>query len=223
MPPKKAAKKGGKKGKKGKKGASEEDAWTTFLNDMFFVSTLSREEHCKVLRKQIKQGFQIFQDVNRPGFADVRELGALVRYLSLNPTKMQLKLIQEQVEDPDTGSQVVYEKFEKLMLQLLITHELKYKITNPDGTTREESELVVRESDEMILKAYDKLWEASGRCTDTDKNNFIEGDRFREELCQERANAEQFDDNEVTEFMQANADPESGHVKEEVFMMLQVE
>ena len=220
MPPKKGGK--GGKGKKKKKGSgqTEEEAFQDYLNEMFFIAPQDRERMRDQLRTKIKAGFTVFQG-DRDGLAEIRELGTMVRMLGLNPTVQQLRHMQPIVQD-ESGTHVVYSKFESLMIELLESHEMKYQVPASDGAPVTATHLVYKDSTDVVEKAFEVLWQHSGKKVDPERNRYLDAEPLRE-LLTRAGHTESFDDQEASEFLNTAADPDSGFIKEDLFTTLCLE
>jgi Ca2+-binding EF-hand superfamily protein len=218
MPPKeKKEKKDKKKGKAGEGGVNFQD----FLDDMFFISEGERETIRKKARAQIREVFSTFQDRNK-NLADIRELGVLIRYLGLNPTVQQLAIIQPMVEDADTGSYIVYDKFEPLMVDLLETKQIKFTEPGPDGQPQQLTSLIYKDSEDAVQKSFDTLWEALGRKVDVDKCRYLDAEPLRE-LLMKPGSVETFEDAEMQDFLAAAQEVGTSYIKEDMFIAMSLE
>lgn len=226
MPPK--AKKGGGKGKKGKKGGAQkgEDAadaaFQDYLNDMFLVGPETQLARQLAIRRKLREVFQVVQG-EREGLCDIHELGSIVRAMGLNPSVAQLKIIQGMVEDPDTANFAVYDKLEPLLVDVLTTKELKHMVTGPDGLPMKQVDLMDREPDDVVFRAFLTLWEHGGRKTDQDRSKYIGAEPLRELLTKAGVPSEHFDEQEIQELLQVAADPDTGLVKEELMGIILTE
>ena len=214
MPPKKPK---GKKGKKGKKEENPDSAFDDFLNEMYFLSAPERDRLRQRNAARVKAVFQIFQG-ELAGFCDVREVGNVFRYLGLNVSLQQLKKIVPLVQD-DSGNNALFAKLEPMLLDVMETHELKYTTPGADGPVVS-SMLIARDPEGVVQKAFDVIWDQAGRKQDQhDHTKYIDSEVIREKMVQQ-GDPEAFDDNEITEFLNAAADPETGFIKEDLFTLL---
>ena len=218
MPPKKEK----KEKKKGKNKAGEGGvSFADFLDDMFFISESERDAMRKKTRAKIREVFSIFQDRNKD-LADIRELGVLIRYLGLNPTVQQLAIIQPMVEDHDTGSYIVFDKFEPLLVELLETRQLKFTEPGPDGQPQQLTSLIYRDSEDNIQRSFDILWEALGRKVDVDKCRYLDAEPLRE-LLMKPGSVETFEDAEMQDFLAAAQEVGTSYIKEDMFIAMALE
>eukprot|EP00994_Dinema_validum_P004420 NODE_2469_length_690_cov_96.407176_g2017_i0.p1 GENE.NODE_2469_length_690_cov_96.407176_g2017_i0~~NODE_2469_length_690_cov_96.407176_g2017_i0.p1 ORF type:complete len:183 (+),score=40.02 NODE_2469_length_690_cov_96.407176_g2017_i0:73-621(+) len=139
------------------------------------------------LKKKIHDAFHMFERENS-GTCDVREVGTIVRALGINPTETQMHRIIEEIEEPEPTGWIRYEKFERLMVDVLWNNEF-------DG------QVLQRDDEERILQAFAAL--------DPEGNGYIDGEMLQNMLT---SKGERFSQDEVTEFINAAADPETGHI-----------
>eukprot|EP00759_Apiculatamorpha_spiralis_P043909 PhF_6_TR41060/c0_g1_i1/m.62197 len=231
MPPKPKAKKA--KGKKGKKGATDKhDEFEEVLNEMFYVSPEEKEKKRQDNLLKIRSAFKLFERDNN-GTCDVKELGTIVRNLGFNPSEKQLKAMQEIVEDEETSSFIIASKFEKMMMDIFGTFEFKHKATRSQDAVANATEaagvttssanvnedglqvdLLVRDDEDHILKAFVAVWEAKGKKTDGDKQRYVDSDALRD-LVMSMGSEEMFNETEALDMINAAADPETGFIKED--------
>ena len=162
-----------------------------------------REKRRKAkLEEEIKNIFKLFER-DKNGLCDVREVGTMVRALGLNPKESQLdKMIREMESDQSTGyvkfkrdpvkpGDTVEEprRFFELMLDILLTYEYN-------------GELIIRDSEETILRAFEAL--------DPEKKGYIDSEYLKELMT---TRGERFTNEEVLEMLNAAADPETGYIK----------
>ena len=117
------------------------------------------------------------------------EIGTCLRYLNLNPTQSQVKKIEE-----ECGFDFIdYEKFESVVLKILIT--------NTYG-----DEMMIRDNEDTILRAFEVL--------DPEKTGYIESDKLVHLLEQY---GEPFNTEEIKELLNAAEDPENHMIRYEEF------
>jgi hypothetical protein len=254
MPPKKTEKKraGSAKGgsKKGKKKKEDEDAaLQRYLDDMFYVPRPTREAQREKIKGDIRATFSYFQG-DKPGLCDALQLPSLVSALGVNPSVSQLRAIHQLTSDDSqagqhtvgvpTSGNIIYEKFETLMCDVLQTRQLQYNtlITPPAPPPPTDpnippppppalvtkKELVTREPERILLQAFDAVWTAHGRKQDADGVRFVDGDRLREALCKEGVmELERLSEEEAKDFFDAASDADSGMIREDMFAKLLAE
>ena len=216
MPPKKA---GGKKGKKKGKGEVDADAaFNEYLQEVFFVAPQTREKQAGGLKKKIKAAYEIFLNDLTEGMVQQKDLPNVLHALGLNCTKSQLKMIAPLVADEsDTGNFVVYEKLEPLLVQLLVSKELKYTVDAADGLAPvAKSELIYTDSEATVMAAFDAIWQHQGGKRDADGTKIIDAEPLRT-LLTERGGDERFEDEEGDAMVQALSDGDMGYIKEDHF------
>eukprot|EP01006_Ploeotia_vitrea_P057202 TRINITY_DN68159_c8_g4_i1.p1 TRINITY_DN68159_c8_g4~~TRINITY_DN68159_c8_g4_i1.p1 ORF type:complete len:183 (+),score=38.98 TRINITY_DN68159_c8_g4_i1:112-660(+) len=142
------------------------------------------------IKKQIRAAFAPFE---REGSdtCDIRDVGTVVRALGLNPTEAQLHQMIEEIEEDEPTGFVRFERFEALMKRVLTRGEFNSKV-------------IARDAEETILAAFEVL--------DPEKKGYIDADFMRELLL---TKGERFTNDEVLEFINAAADPETGQIKYE--------
>eukprot|EP01063_Lacrimia_lanifica_P017987 TRINITY_DN24963_c0_g1_i1.p1 TRINITY_DN24963_c0_g1~~TRINITY_DN24963_c0_g1_i1.p1 ORF type:complete len:191 (+),score=94.83 TRINITY_DN24963_c0_g1_i1:67-639(+) len=180
--------------------AASASNWEEFT----FIPASRETRRREKLEADIKAIFKLFER-DGTGLCDIREVGTMVRALGVNPREAQLdQMIQEMESDQSTGY-IKYcrdpvknggkseepRRFYELMMDLLITHEFN-------------GELLVRDSEEIILKAFETL--------DPDKKGYIDSDYFKDLMT---TRGERFNSDEVLELLNAAADPETGYIKYE--------
>ena len=219
MPPKKGGKGKGKKGKKGA-GQSEADAFQQQLDEIFFISPQARDAQREANARRIKNAYSVFQP-DRDAPVPIAELGDVIRALGLNPTVEHENIIRPMVEDVDTGTCIVYEKLEQVMLGVLATKELTYTVPGVDGTERQtKSVLINREPERVVMEAFDTIWEATGKGVDPDLVRYIDSAKMREFLETKGPMGEQLDDKQASHFKDACEDHGTGHIREDTFAAL---
>jgi hypothetical protein len=223
MPPKKAGgKAGGKKGKKKGGDANQGDAFQQYLDELFFIAPQARDLQRDANVKKIKAAYSAFQ-ADRDGAVELSQLGDVVRALGFNPTLAQVRLLQPMVEDGDTGTVIVYDKLEKLLVGIMATKELVYTTTTPEGVPQTKSELIHREPESAVMQAFDAVWEATGRKLDQDRVRYVDGEPMREMLGRHGPYGEQFTEEEGSKFKDAYEDRDTGFIREDAFAVLSVE
>jgi hypothetical protein len=239
-----------KKGKK-KKGDDADAALQRYLDEMFYVPRPARDAQRERIRAAIRSAFAYFQD-DRPGFCDAAELVNLVSALGVNPSVVQLRAIHQlSSDDPEAGAHttgvptsgnIVYEKFEALMCDVLQSRQLTFNTlvtppappppTDPNVPPPPppqpqlvvQRELLTREPSRVLLAAFDAVWTAHGRKTDADGTRFVDGERLRDALCREGATElERLSEKEARDFFDAAQDADSGMVREDMFAKLLAE
>lgn len=222
MPPKKAGgKKGGSKKKKGGADASPENAFQRYLDEMFFISPQARDKQREAHIRKIRHAYESFQH-NRDAPVPIDAVGNVIRTMGLNVTVSQERIIKTLVEDPD-GSFIVYPELEKMMIGVLATKELTYQITTPEGERKTMTELIYSEPENVILEAFDMIWNETGRQLDPDRVRYIEGEKFREYLASKGPLGEQLDEVLSTKFKETFEDSDTGRIREDVFVMLSLD
>uniref|UniRef100_A0A7S4FQB2 EF-hand domain-containing protein n=1 Tax=Eutreptiella gymnastica TaxID=73025 RepID=A0A7S4FQB2_9EUGL len=187
-----------KKGKgKGKKGGTD-GGMDELIDEMFYFPPEHEKQRREKAVKRIKEAFKLFERDNN-GTCDVREIGTIVRSLGLNPTDQQLRNILEEIEEDEPTGFIKYSKFEPLMLDILLTDE--YRPTPKDGKEMP-SELMVRNSEDLILQAFEVF--------DPEKKGYLDSEQLKELLTSQ---GEAFSNEEVIEMLNAAADPETGFIK----------
>ena len=142
-----------------------------------------REEY----NKKLSDLFVIFErDGN--GTCDVREVGAIVRAMGLNPTEAQVMKIVETVEEPEATGFIKLEALRAVIMDILLTHEFK-------------GQLMVRDEEETIFRAFAAL--------DKDRKGYVESEYLKELMT---TMGEKLNTEEVLEMINAAADPETGHI-----------
>eukprot|EP00331_Platyophrya_macrostoma_P026505 CAMPEP_0176438316 /NCGR_PEP_ID=MMETSP0127-20121128/19204_1 /TAXON_ID=938130 /ORGANISM="Platyophrya macrostoma, Strain WH" /LENGTH=145 /DNA_ID=CAMNT_0017822229 /DNA_START=152 /DNA_END=589 /DNA_ORIENTATION=+ len=125
------------------------------------------------------------------GLVDVR--GTVIRSMGLNPTENEVLEIVEAVEEPSSTGFVSSEKLKSVVVAMLLTHEFKGR-------------LVARDSESRILKAFEVL--------DREGKGYLPAEYLKELLT---TMGERFSGEEITEMVNAAADPETGNVYYEEF------
>jgi len=236
MPPKKKGgkSKGGKsKGdkKKGSSGKGPQD-FEEILNERFYMSPEDKEKKRLKIQADIRKAFALFER-DQNGTCDVRELGTIVRSLGFNPTERQLRAMQEQVEDDETATFIIASKFEKMMLDIFLTFEFKYRAPKPPASAEVEQgggkpgtlapvvddegytrDLMVRDREGLILSAFHTVWRSKEKKIDAENQRYIDSDALRDLFLSHGAE-ECFNESEAMDMINAAADPETGFIKEE--------
>ena len=209
-------KKGGGKGNKGNKKATKDDdeVFAEFLDDMFFVSGTQKDARREILRAKIRDSFSVFQERGRD-LADIRELGTIVRDLGLNPSTQNLQWLANLVDDPETGNFVQLSRFEPVMVDILMSHELKIG----DGPLNRC--LLYKESEGVVQAAFDSLWDSMGRKCDQDNARYIDGEPLRELLMKQSLEA--FNEDDLQHFLVNALDVGTTFVKEDPFVNMMME
>eukprot|EP01059_Diplonema_ambulator_P035549 TRINITY_DN8395_c0_g2_i1.p1 TRINITY_DN8395_c0_g2~~TRINITY_DN8395_c0_g2_i1.p1 ORF type:complete len:190 (+),score=47.40 TRINITY_DN8395_c0_g2_i1:40-609(+) len=154
------------------------------------------------LEQEIRNVFKLFERDNN-GLCDVREVGTMVRALGLNPREKQLDDMVKEIETNQTTGFVKLQRdpvpaggksdeprrFLELMMDILLTHEYQ-------------GELMVRDTEETILKAFETL--------DPEGKGYIDSEYLKELMI---TRGERFTNEEVLEMLNAAADPETGYIK----------
>eukprot|EP00755_Sulcionema_specki_P037090 Sspe_Gene.108203::Locus_87362_Transcript_1_1_Confidence_1.000_Length_661::g.108203::m.108203 len=154
------------------------------------------------LEKKIRDVFKLFERDNN-GMCDIREVGTMVRALGLNPRERQLEEMIKEIESEQSTGFVKYKRdpvqpgekteeprrFFELMMDILTTHEFQ-------------GELMIRDSEETILRAFEVL--------DPEKRGFIDSEYLKELMT---SRGEKFTNEEILEMLNAAADPETGYIK----------
>eukprot|EP00760_Papus_ankaliazontas_P010639 PhM_4_TR14392/c0_g1_i1/m.10174 len=249
MPPKKpGGKKSGKKGKKGKKDKKKsavDDEFEQILNEMFYISPEERQRKRQNLLDQIRSVFAVFEHEGS-GACDVRELGTMVRALGFNPTEGHIRALQELVEDDETSTFVIGSKFEKEMLKMMLTQEFVVAkkpttaVSPEEGATttttsakaaaaaaavdddEQRGDLMSRDQEDLIMAAFNFVWEDRGKKIDADRQRYIEWDALRD-LVVSMGGEEALKENEMQEMHNTASDPETGYVKEDYATSLALE
>eukprot|EP00794_Sanderia_malayensis_P017327 gene17327-19060_t len=134
------------------------------------------------LQKRIADAFEIFDhESNRT--VDVREIGTIVRSLNCCPSEGELSDILAEVEEEEPTGYIRFEKFEPVMLKILL--ERRYKPA----------------SEEQLLKAFSVL--------DADTKGFLTVDDLQKHMTEE---GEPFTQEEMEELISAAVDPDKGVV-----------
>ena len=249
MPPKKG---GSSKSKKGKKKKQDEDAaLQNYLDDMFYVPRPTREAQRENIKETIRDTFAYFQG-EKPGLCDALQLSSLVSALGVNPSVSQLRAIHQLASDDSqagqhtvgvpTSGNIIYEKFETLMCDVLQTKQLQFNtlVTPPAPPPPTDpnippppppapqlvtkKELVTREAERTLLQAFDSIWTAHGRKTDADGIRFVDAERLKEALSKEGVlEMERLSEEEAKNFVDAAADADSEMIREDMFAKLLAE
>ncbi|XP_066911928.1 dynein regulatory complex protein 8-like [Clytia hemisphaerica] len=141
-----------------------------------------QESSTAELQRRIKECFDIFDhECNKT--IDVREVGTIVRSLNCCPSEGELGDILTEVEEEEPTGYIRFEKFEPVMLRILI--ERKYRPA----------------SEEAILKAFEIL--------DTEKKEYLTVDEVQSFMTEE---GEPFTQEEMDEMLSAAVDPDKGSV-----------
>ena len=216
MPPKKGA--GKPKGKKGKKGQQQtgDEQFQQYLDELFYIAPQARDGQRLANVKRIKAAYGSFQ-ADRDAPVPIDDLGDVVRTLGLNPTVAQEKILKPMVEDADTGTCIVYDKLEKVLLTVLATKELTYSVTTPEGERQSKTELIYKEPERVVMEAFDAVWEATGKAMDPDMVRYIESAKLRELLETKGPIGEQFEEKQAGLFKDTFEDHATGHVREDTF------
>eukprot|EP00756_Hemistasia_phaeocysticola_P054187 Hpha_TRINITY_DN30121_c0_g1::TRINITY_DN30121_c0_g1_i1::g.110641::m.110641 len=242
MAPKKkgGAKKGSKKKAKGK--ADKGDKWgderqrlKSMLDEWFYMGPYHERNVEQKLKAKIDAAFKLFerhqdgpspeQDQAANRCCDVREVPTIVRSLGLNPTKEQLQMMLDEIEEPEPTGYIRYSRLEALMLEVLKTSEYipkgkKFDSAESSGDMLPPmTTLLVRADENTILRAFRKLdtnSERPGEIPIEDPDDEKKTNNFaRRLMTQGRSKDEQFNKEEVMDMIQAAADPDTGVIKYE--------
>lgn len=144
------------------------------------------------IEKQVGEWLKVFERDNA-GVIDVREVGTVIRAMGLNPTEADVLEIIEKIEEDSSVGFVKSPKLKEILMQILMSNEFKGKI-------------VSRDPEGAILKAFEVL--------DREGKGFIPSEYLKELLT---SMGERFNGEEITEMINAAADPETGNVFYEDF------
>ncbi|XP_032225225.2 dynein regulatory complex protein 8 [Nematostella vectensis] len=143
-------------------------------------STESTDSTTAELQKKISDAFDIF-DHESNKTVDVREVGTIVRSLLCCPTEGELHDILADTEEEEPTGYIRFEKFEPVMLKILL--ERRYKPAPED----------------QLSKAFEVL--------DQDKKGYLTTEELTKYMTEE---GEAFTQEEVEEMLSAAVDPEKG-------------
>ena len=165
------------------------------IEDLAYIPRDREARRLKKAKSSISQAFALFErDGSRT--CDVREMGTIVRALGLNPTESQLIAMVEEVEDiPPTGY-IQYEKFEALMVKILLSGEFK-------------GVCMARDTEDLIMQAFEVL--------DPNKTGVLDAETLKEMMVNM---GERFGPEEINEFLNAASDPETGEIRYEDYAIL---
>jgi calmodulin len=157
------------------------------LDQFSYIPPSWGERRKKEHEKKLDELFVIFErDGN--GTCDVREVGAIVRAMGLNPSEAQVNKIIETVEEVESTGFIKLDRLRTVILDILITHEFK-------------GQLMIRDEEETIFRAFAAL--------DKDRKGYVESEYLKEVLT---TMGEKLNTEEVLEMINAAADPETGHI-----------
>lgn len=153
---------------------------------------LQNENSTGDILKRIHDAFGIF-DHESNKTVDVREIGTIVRSLNCCPSEAELNDIIADVEEEEPTGYIRYEKFEPVMLRILI--ERRYRPAN----------------EEKLLKAFEVL--------DTERKEHLTVDEIQAFISEE---GEPFTQEEMEEMLSAAVDPDKGCVSYKDYVSLMV-
>eukprot|EP00287_Rhodomonas_sp_CCMP768_P018254 CAMPEP_0202825404 /NCGR_PEP_ID=MMETSP1389-20130828/13016_1 /ASSEMBLY_ACC=CAM_ASM_000865 /TAXON_ID=302021 /ORGANISM="Rhodomonas sp., Strain CCMP768" /LENGTH=415 /DNA_ID=CAMNT_0049498633 /DNA_START=71 /DNA_END=1320 /DNA_ORIENTATION=+ len=136
------------------------------------------------LKKKIRDAFSVFDREGKDA-VDEREIGTILRSLSVFPTEKQLKRWILEIEEEEPTGYIVYEKFEVLAVRLLTEEAMSNK----------------RNTEDEILAAFQAL--------DTDKKGYLEADQLEQMMT---TYGEAFRPEEIKEMMSQAVDVEYGRI-----------
>mmetsp|Transcript_34642 Transcript_34642/g.54089 ORF Transcript_34642/g.54089 Transcript_34642/m.54089 type:complete len:161 (+) Transcript_34642:352-834(+) len=136
------------------------------------------------LKKKIKDAFQVFDREGRNA-CDVREVGTIIRSLSIYPSEKQLQRWIHEIEEEEPTGFIVYDKFEALAVRLCTEEAMSNK----------------RNTEDEILQAFKTL--------DVDNKGYLEADELQRLMT---SYVEKFSAEEVKEMLSAAVDVEMGRV-----------
>ena len=132
-------------------------------------------------KRKVRAAFDLF-DRNSRGLIVKEEIGAILRYLGAFPSDEQLlNEILPQIQDDEDVAHVKYEKFERLMVRVMVDHEYE------------------PESEETLLQAF--------RTLDPQNLGYIPEEIMLQLLT---GNDWPFRDNEIEDFVGFAKDPQTG-------------
>eukprot|EP00754_Rhynchopus_humris_P002453 Rhum_TRINITY_DN11353_c2_g1::Rhum_TRINITY_DN11353_c2_g1_i1::g.44129::m.44129 len=212
----KKAKKGGSKSK-GKSKTDVADSIEQLLDERFYMGPNYAERRREACRKKIDAAFRMFERPSEGGAkgertCDWRETKTIIRALDLNPTKEHIAIMLDEIEEPEPSAYIKYSRLEEMLLRVLMNQEYvpKNKKTsheNADGEPQFLSSLLVRDTEETIVRAF--------RVVDSANKGEIEAETFGNLMMQAGRPGEAFDREEVVDMVQAAADPDSALIRYE--------
>jgi len=229
---KKGKKKGSKKAEKGDKLGDEAQRMKqmkAMLDERFYMGPYHERNREQRLKAKISAAFRPFerdpdQDPSNR-FCSRQEVGPIVRSLGFNPTKEQVMMMVEEIEEPEPTGYIRYSRLETLMLEVLKTWEYKPKAKNPisaegSGEQRPPENTLLFPADETkLLRAFRKLdtnTERPGEIPLEDPDDEKKANNFaRRLMTQGLSKEEHFDKDEIMEMIQAAADPDTNLIKYE--------
>eukprot|EP00906_Rhabdomonas_costata_P034927 RCo049109 len=162
------------------------------IEEWTFVNPEYTQRKVQETTQRILHACRLFERENTMT-CDVREVGTIVRSLGLNVTETQLHRIIQEVEEPQPTGWVKFEKLERVLRSILLSGEFQ-------------GELLSRDSEDKILAAF-AMFDPEGK-------GYIDADVLQEALL---ARGEAFTKDEVAEFINAAADPETGVINYEEY------
>ncbi|XP_074608086.1 dynein regulatory complex protein 8-like [Acropora palmata] len=152
----------------------------------------SSDSSAAELQKTISDAFDTF-DHESNKTVDVREVGTIVRSLKCCPTEGELHDILAEVEEEEPTGYIRFEKFEPVMLKILL--ERRYKAAPED----------------QIMKAFEVL--------DQENKGYLTTEELTKFMSEE---GEPFTQEEMEEMLSAAVDPDKGIVFYKDFVAMMV-
>lgn len=157
------------------------------VEEFNFIPPERKERRRALILRKIEEVFSSFERENSRS-CDVREVGTIIRAMGINPTEAEVLGIIETVEEAQSTGFIQFDKLKTVLVDILLTNEFK-------------GQLMVRDSEETIVKAFELL--------DRDKKGYIEAEYLREIIT---TMGERFNNDEMLEFINSAADPETGFI-----------
>eukprot|EP00824_Muranothrix_gubernata_P000567 TRINITY_DN10686_c0_g1_i2.p1 TRINITY_DN10686_c0_g1~~TRINITY_DN10686_c0_g1_i2.p1 ORF type:complete len:166 (+),score=33.96 TRINITY_DN10686_c0_g1_i2:35-499(+) len=138
-------------------------------------------------KERIRTAFEPF-DLDAKGVCDVREVGAIIRSLGLNPSEQELLQLIKEMEEDEPSDYVTFEKLESTALRVL------------------GEETMGRDDVDKILRAF--------RVLDHEKKGYLEPEELRMFMT---TKGERFTDEEIQEMLESCIDSDTGLVDYEAY------
>eukprot|EP00668_Euglena_longa_P011519 GGOE01013925.1.p1 GENE.GGOE01013925.1~~GGOE01013925.1.p1 ORF type:complete len:183 (+),score=54.99 GGOE01013925.1:77-625(+) len=165
------------------------------IDELAYIPPERETRRLQQIKTDIEKAFSLFERDNSRT-CDVTEMGTIVRALGLNPTEAQIIAMVEEIEETPPTGYVHYAKFAALMKQILLTGEFR-------------GAMMARPSEAAVLQAFEML--------DPHGTGYLDGEMMRELLT---TAGEKFGPDEVSEFLNAACDPETGQIHYDDYVAL---
>jgi calmodulin len=165
------------------------------VEELSYIPEIREERRRRDIDMKLMRLFPIFERENS-GLIPVDAVGTIMRALNLNPTEAVIQEVIKAIEEPEATGYVKLTPLRNVLLEAAMSREYKGII-------------LVRDGEETIIKAFQAI--------DRDKKGYIEADYLRQVMVQM---GERFNEEEISEMINAAQDPETGHIYYEDFAAL---